>query len=141
MALIAGMAFICLPAHAVRVTMTAQTPARILAGALTADIAKITWTAADATNFQEVVNNGNLFILAWNQSADTDRTVTVTTVADSLGRTGDITAYNVDFGSISILGPFPVTGFSQTNSKLYFQASHADIKFAVINMPGQLQYR
>ena len=140
LAMMAGLA-LCLPAHAVRVTLTAQEQAAILNGALAADAAKITWTAADAVNFQEVVNDGKLIILAWNQSADTDRTVTVTTVKDALGRTGDITAYQVDFASISRLGPFPTSGFNQTNGKLYFQASHADIKFAVIRVNGSLQYR
>lgn len=124
-----------------RVNLTAQVPTPVLAGALAADAAKLTWTAADATNFQMTDHTGNELILAWNQSADTDRTVTIETVADDLGRTGDIAAYNVDFASISVLGPFPLEGFRQSNGKLNFKASHADIKFAVIKLRGTMQYK
>lgn len=124
-----------------RQTLTAQAPAAILAGAPAADALDLTFTAADATNKEEVVLTGNEILIAWNSGVSA-RTITITTVADpALGRTGDISAYSLGAGEHAMIGPFPVAGFAQTNGKLYFEAAHADVKWAVIKPRGVLHYK
>lgn len=123
------------PALAARVTHTAKTPPALNAGALSANAADFTFTAADATNKEEVVHTGREFIVAHNTSVDTAYTVTVTSVAVE-GRTLDVpNAYSMAAGEYAIFGPYPVKGWRQTNGKLYFEASNAAIEFAVIKIP------
>jgi len=93
----------------------------------------LTLTAADATNKEEAVISDRIFLVAFN-SGVSSRTVTVNSVAIN-NRTGDVTAHSIAAGGITLLGPFPTTGYAQTGGKLYFEASHADIKWAVVKLP------
>lgn len=129
------------PALAVRTDLTAQNPPTILAGSPAADALDITWTAADSSNGNAVTLTGNEVVLAWNTHASTAYTVTVSTVADELGRTGDITAYSLAAGDIAWVGPIPSRGFAQTDGKLYLSANNAAVKFAVIKLRGSQQYK
>ena len=135
------MAGLQVPSLAARVTMTAQSPPTILAGSPAADALDIAFTAADATNKQEVVLTGNEILVFWNTHASTAYTVTINTVADSLGRTGDVTAYSLAAGEIGWYGPIPTGGYAQSNGKLYFEANNASVKFAVLKIRGQVQYK
>jgi hypothetical protein len=103
---------------------------------LTADSADLVETAADATEKQETSISGREIIVAHNTGVGA-RTVTFTSVAH-LGRTGDITAYSIGAGEIAVFGPFKAVGWRQSNGKLYYEASHADVKFAVIAIPTSL---
>lgn len=129
-----------LPAHAVRTTLTAVTPPSLTAGALTANSADFTFTAADTSNLNEVVLSGREILLVYNSDGTNPYTFTVTSVADALGRTGDITTYSLAAGEYGVVGPFPVIGWSQSNGKLYFQGSNAAIKFAIIKIPNWFRY-
>jgi len=130
-----------MPALATRATITPQFCGALLGGSPAADQFKITWTAADASNFNDVALTGNDYLLVWNTHASTDYTVTVHTTADENGRTGDITTYNIGASTIHVLGPFKLTGFAQTNGRLNIDGSNASIKFAVLTVRGNAVYK
>lgn len=95
----------------------------------------LTQLAADAGNFQQFPLTGSELIVAYNSGGST-RTVTITSVADDRGRSGSIAAENILAGVSKVYGPFKKKeGWQQTNGMLYFQASHADVKFTVIKLP------
>lgn len=116
-----------------RQTHTAKAPPSIFA-AITATSANFTWTACHATDKEQVAHTGREMLLFRNTGAGA-RTVTVTSVADSLGRSGDISAYSIGAGLFSVLGPFPVHGWRQSDGYLYFEAEHAEVTCAVIKIP------
>jgi hypothetical protein len=90
--------------------------------------------AADATNKEEVVITGREILIAQNTGAGA-RTVTITSVAIN-GRTGDITSYSLGAGEFGVFGPFRREGWAQGTGKLYFEAEHAEVKWAVIRLPS-----
>lgn len=95
----------------------------------------LAFTAANATDKEEVIVRGPTLLIAQNTGAGA-RTVTVTSVADDKRRTGDITAYPIDAGEFAVLGPFNADGWMQSDGKLYFEASHSEVKWAVVRLPG-----
>lgn len=98
------------------------------------DGVNVPMTAADASNFEEVVHTGRQ-VLIYRNSGATGRLVTVSSVADPVtGRTGDFTD-TVPAGEMHVSPMFPVDGWRQTNGKLYFQAAHAEVLFSVITIP------
>jgi len=105
---------------------------------ITALAAALTFTTADATS-NTFVSTGRELLLVQNVGAAA-QTVTVTSVKDSLNRTGDITAYSLPIGSVTpqfaVLGPFPAAGWKQTNGTVIVAASSTDISFAVIRLPS-----
>lgn len=100
---------------------------------LTALIADIAMTAADAAN-KEMVTHTDQVAIFYRNSGAVPRTVTITGVS-LLGRTQDIGPYTVGVGLFGILGPFPANAVRQTNGQMYFEASHADVLFACVVMP------
>ena len=91
-------------------------------------------TAADATNKNQFTASGNDLVIAHNTGAS-PYTVTISSVNDDEGRTGDITAYSVAAGAIAFFGPFKRHGWAQTNGMIYLEASNASVKFAVVALP------
>lgn len=115
-----------------RVDHTAQSPA---AGGypdlpLDANVADLTFFAADPTNKESVTYAESVLIIAWNSGAST-RTVTITSKKYH-GRTGDISAYSLEAGDHAVFGPFPASGWRQDDGKLYFEANNAEVKFALL---------
>lgn len=102
---------------------------------VTAASADITWTAADTGNNNEFVATGREILLVKNTDS-APHTVTIHSVPDSLGRTGDITAYSVGAGLISLFGPFPLAGWDQTDGAVWIDGSDTHIQFAVIQLPA-----
>lgn len=100
------------------------------AGSLT-----LTELAADATNFQSIAFGAfsRLLVIAHNTGAGA-RTVTITSVADGLNRTGDITAYSIGAGLIAVLGPFERNGWMQADGTLYCAGSHAEVLFSAAGL-------
>lgn len=100
--------------------------------------AAFVFTTADATS-NTFVSTGRELLLVRNTGA-APQTVTVTSVADNVNRTGDITAYSLPIGSVTpqfaVLGPFPANGWKQTNGTVIVAASSTDIAFAVIRLPS-----
>ena len=117
-----------------RTTITAQTlagayPALPIAGGS----ADLTMTPADTVNqnMTPLIDSKTL-LLAHNTGAS-GRTITITSVADTLNRTGDITAYAIVAGAISRFGPFKTVGWAN-GGKLNFEANNAEVVFAVITL-------
>jgi hypothetical protein len=91
-------------------------------------------TAADASNKNQFAASGNDLVIAHN-SGGSPYTVTITSVADDEGRTGDITAYSVAAGGIAFFGPFKRHGWAQADGMIYLEASNASVKFGVLALP------
>lgn len=105
----------------------------------------LAFQAADVANknYTPLVN-GKTLLFAMNTGA-APYTVTVSSVADSFKRTGDITAYSlaaitgttpviVPLGVFSSAGWLTPTG-GGTPTGLWFEASNAAVLFAVLTLP------
>ena len=139
LALMAGLA-LCLPAHAARTNINATTPAAILSGAPSANALDVSFTAIDNANGNKTAHNGQLMLIFYNSDVSSG-TFTITTVADSLGRTGDITTYSLGAGEYAIVGPIPTQGYAQTDGYLYYTGSAATMKVLPVQLSGSLNYR
>lgn len=94
----------------------------------------LTEVAADVGNGNSVtIIEGKTVVLAHNTGVGA-RTVTFTSVADTFGRTGDITAYSIAAGKLKPFGPFKVAGWSHSGV-LWVDGSHAEVLLAVITLP------
>ena len=101
----------------------------------------LAWQAADASLYQYTpLISGKTVVLAMNTDASNPYTVTFESVVDEKNRTGDITTYSlaaitVTTPVVAVFGPFSTTGWNQSGNQLWFRASNAAIKFAVITLP------
>lgn len=98
---------------------------------IAADAADLAFTAADATNKEQFTASGNDLLVAYNSGAS-PRTITITSVADEKGRTGDITTYSLAAGEFAVFGPLKKAGWMQSDGKIYMEASHAEVKWAIV---------
>lgn len=98
-----------------------------------ANAADLTMTAADVSEKEQVTLTGNELVIAHNTGASA-YTITVTSVVDKMGRTGDISTYSLGAGEYAVFGPFGTEGWRQTNGRLYFEASNAAVRFGVIKL-------
>ncbi len=96
---------------------------------------EITWTAADASNFNSFSLTGRELLLIYNSSADTGYDVTLTSVDDRYGRSENVGPTEVAFGDYMMFGPIALEGWQQTDGSFYLTAENAAIKFAVIRLP------
>ena len=94
----------------------------------------LTMTAADVGNMNSFVATGKDLLVIHN-TAGSDHTFTVTSTADAYGRTKDITTETVSAGAYKIVGPLELTGWVQTDGKIYLAASNAGIKFGIVALP------
>jgi hypothetical protein len=101
-------------------------------GTYGAGLADFTLTAANVSDKNMCVASNNDLIIAYNSDVTNPYTVTISSVADTFGRTGDITSYSLAAGDYVAFGPFRNVGWKQSDGKLYFEANNAAIKFAVI---------
>jgi len=110
-------------------TLAGAYPALPIAGGS----ADLTMTTADTVNQNMTpLIDSKTVLLAFNNGA-TGRTVTITSVADTLNRTGDITAYALAAGKIARFGAFKTIGWANAG-KLHFEANNAEVEFAVITI-------
>lgn len=117
-------------AWAVRTSITVK-PVPNFRDGITTNEGLLTMTAADASNSNEFVFTGNEILVIQNTSASTQRTFTLTSAPDGLGRTADVTAQTIEAGEIKIF-QFESDGWEQSTGKIYFAGSHAEVKFGVI---------
>lgn len=101
--------------------------------AYSANAADLTMTAADVANKEQVTLTGNELVIAYNANAGA-QTVTISSVVDDMGRTGDVTTYSIGAGEYAVFGPFGTEGWRQSDGKLYFEATHADVKLGVVKL-------
>jgi hypothetical protein len=104
-----------------------------LPGGYATDGANAPMTAADAVNFERVLHTGRQVIVYRNSGASS-RIVTVSSVADPFGRTGDFTD-TVPAGEMHVSPMFPVDGWRQSDGFLYFSGAHAEVLFTVLTIP------
>jgi hypothetical protein len=83
---------------------------------------------ADGISF---VPTGHEVLLVWNTTAGA-LTVTISSVADNRGRTGDITTYSIGADTVAVFGPFSKEGWAQADGSIYAVASAAGVKFTVV---------
>jgi len=93
----------------------------------------LTMTAADVANLNEFVASGKDLIVAHNTGGST-YTVTVTSAPDPYGRTKDVAAVNITAGAYMVFGPLELTGWQQSDGRIYLQASNAAVKFGVVSL-------
>jgi len=88
----------------------------------------VTLTAGDATNLNQIAwgTAARMLVLFQNTGAGA-RTFTVTSKADSLNRTGDITAYSLGAGEFGAL-VLERNGWRQDDGNLYVTVEHAEVK-------------
>lgn len=93
----------------------------------------LTMTAADTSNFNQILLDGPIYVIA--QNTDTvDRTVTITSAVDPQNRTGDITTYTISADDILVLKIDQYSGWRQSDGYLYLQASNAAVKLGAIRI-------
>lgn len=109
---------------------TALTPVT-MPGSYTGAWTVFTFAAADNANGNAFALAPNDILLLFNSTGGT-LTATLTSVADKLGRTGDITAVNLAAGAYAVFGPIQLDGWKQTDGNFYLTASAVGVKFAIL---------
>jgi hypothetical protein len=106
---------------------------------LTATSADLTFAAGDSSNDNYVpIVSGKTVVLAFNAHATTGFTLSIISVADAQGRTGDITNYGIAAQAHSCFGPFQTTPVGWNNSSpagLYLNPTSTNIQFSVLTLP------
>lgn len=77
--------------------------------------------------------DGKTLLIAHNTNAGA-QTVTISSVADRNGRTGDITSYSIAAGRVATFGPFRAEGWAQADGQVYAAGSHTDVKFGAVRV-------
>jgi len=130
--LLAALAALALaaPVHATAPTTVASTAAP---SGYAVVPASFTFVACDASNGNSFVNTGRQVLIAFNSDASA-HSITVASVADSAGRTGDSTK-NINAGAYYVFQFFPLNGWNQTDGTIHTTCSDATLKLAVITFP------
>lgn len=93
----------------------------------------LTWTAADATNKEQIVAEADILVLVWNTHATNPYTVTFTSAPDARGRSGDVGPYTLQAADIAAFR-FRKPGWMQTDLNIYLEANNAAVKYAVLKL-------
>ena len=92
----------------------------------------VTMTAIDVGNGNNVTCSGN-DLLVFQNSGGSPYTITINSVADPQGRTGDVTTLSMAAGEIRIFNPV-ARGWQQADGTLWFTASNALVKVGIVRM-------
>lgn len=112
---------------AVAVTVLKQDNYAVIAG----DLA-FTMTAMDVANGNSFVATGREVLVFQNSDASA-HTVTITSVADKLGRTdASLTAYSIPANGFAAIQMKEINAWLQSNGSIYLATSSALVKFAVL---------
>lgn len=95
--------------------------------------ASFTWVASDNVNGNSFTHTGRELLLVWNSDVN-PHSITVTSVADVSGRTGDSTK-NINGGAYYVFQLFPVSGWRQTDGTIHITSADPTLKLAVIHLP------
>jgi hypothetical protein len=117
-----------------RTALASVAPKGPYPGTISSNLLDITFTAMDASNMNTTPFVGNRMLLVWRNSGAGARTITITSVADSHGRTGDVTTFSIGAGEY---GAFLVErdGWQQSDGALYTAGEHAEVLLAVLQIP------
>jgi hypothetical protein len=92
-----------------------------------------TWTAADTSNQNDFLLTGRETLLIKNEDASS-QDVTITSVADPYGRTGDLTVTVAASDEVAL--HFSARdGWMQSDGALYLDTTSANISYAVLRLP------
>jgi len=92
------------------------------------------FTTADSVNFDQFNFTGRELIIIRNSTGGA-LTVTLESAADSLNRTGDVTAYSVGIGLFACFWVGAVPGWNQAG-QFFMRSSASTMDYAVIKIPG-----
>ena len=104
-------------------------------GTVSANDLDFSFTACDVGNKNKFSLTGRQLILVQNVNVGA-KTVTFTSVNDPYSRTGTITTYSLGATEFAAFFAGDLTGWQQTDGEFYLEGEHADIKFAIITIPG-----
>jgi len=104
-----------------------------LGGPLDYDGVAVTPVAADPSNKNVCTLAGREILNARNTGAS-PVAVTITSKADSYGRTKDAT-FSIPAGEERVFGPYPQDGWA-VGGQLQFEAAAADVEFVVFRLPS-----
>lgn len=125
-------------ALAVRTTQTAVSPKSLNSGTIGANAADVSFTAVNVSDGNGCIIEPGMSLLVTNTHADTEYDFTVASVADKLGRTGNI-VYPLQAGEFALFGPITLEGWRQSNGQIYFGGENAAIKVLVIKSRTALE--
>jgi hypothetical protein len=114
-----------------RTALTKITPKGPYPGTVAANDLDIAQTAADVGNMNAFPMGGDDLLIVQNTHASNAYTFTLTSIADSHGRTGDVTTYSLAAGEIAAFR-LKQDGWKQTDGNMYLAAENAAIKFSVL---------
>ena len=116
-------------------TFTAQTIKAPFA-AITAGSATIAMTAGSA-GADVFTPTGRDIVMVQNTHATNAYTVTITSIADEKGRTGDITTYSLAAGEIAMFGVglTKSSGWINSSLQITITVSNASVKVAILTLP------
>ena len=104
-------------------------------GAVAALALDLVWTAANMSNGNKFTFTGKEVLLIWNTDASPHH-ATLSSVADSKGRTDDVTAYALaasDIAAFSFRGG--AEGWQQgSDGSVHISADNALVKFAILTV-------
>lgn len=125
-----------LTAWAVQTPLTPITPlGPYVTGQPSATTLNFAFTACDASAGNSFPISGREVLLVENTS--TTATFTISSAADALGRTNDVTAYSLGMGLFSAFNFRGGTvGWKQGDNTVHLACSNASILFAVITTPN-----
>jgi hypothetical protein len=122
-------------AWAARTSITPLTPKGPYPGTVNAGDLAFTFSAADTTNLNQFAATGTEVLLVQNTDA-ASQTITLTTKPDGFGRSADIATYSLAASTFAVFNFRNASqGWVQADGNIYFQASTATVKFAVIRVP------
>jgi hypothetical protein len=87
-------------------------------------------TFADGSSFDMT---GDDLLIVHNGNA-APQTVTIDSMVDGMNRKGDISAYSLAAGEYAVFEFTQLPGWAQSNGRLNFAASAADVEFAVVHL-------
>lgn len=93
----------------------------------------ITWEAADVGSGNEFTLTGNEIILVRNTDASAHN-VTLTSVADPFGRTGDISSESIAADEYKAFKATEIQGWRQSDGKFYLSADDTTVEFAILKL-------
>ena len=107
----------------------------VVVGQPAANSLNFTFTACDASNGNSFPLTGRDILLIENTDMGASHTVTITSVADQLGRTQDVTAYSLAAGPTYAAYSFrgASQGWKQTDGTVHLTCSASTVSFAVIS--------
>jgi len=131
------LALVCILALAAFAARTAVTPVTVKGpypGTVNAGDLAFTFTAADIVNQNSFAAAGNEVLIVQNTDVGS-QTITLTTRPDNFGRSSDISTYSLGASTFAAFNFHNANnGWVQADGNVYFQASSANVKFAVLRI-------